>query len=117
MREAMNDSFTFTRLIGLVAIMGDKDAESMLEQLEPVLDEIVVTRNSSPRSMSPRELGELATEVFGADRVHVEPHLVEAIDKAANLADEQGGVGGGVLATGSVVTAADVRAALGVTDT
>lgn len=117
LREAMNDSFTFTRLIGLVAIMGDKDAESMLEQLEPVLDEIVVTRNSSPRSMSPRELGELATEVFGADRVHVEPHLVEAIDKAANLADEQGGVGGGVLATGSVVTAADVRAALGVTDT
>lgn len=60
----MNDSFTFTRLIGLVAIMGDKDAESMLEQLEPVLDEIVVTRNSSPRSMSPRDLGELATEVF-----------------------------------------------------
>ena len=89
----------------------------MLEALEPVLDEVVITRNSSPRSMSVGELGELATEVFGADRVHVEPHLVEAIDKAAALADEQGGVGGGVLATGSVVTAADVRAALGVTTT
>ena len=82
-----------------------------------MLDEVVITRNSSPRSMSVGELGELATEVFGADRVHVEPHLVEAIDKAAALADEQGGVGGGVLATGSVVTAADVRAALGVTTT
>lgn len=117
LRAALNDSFTFTRLIGLIAIMGDKDAETMLEALEPVLDEVVVTRNSSPRSMNVAELGELATEVFGADRVHVEPHLVEAIDKAAALADEQGGVGGGVLATGSVVTAADVRAALGVTTT
>lgn len=117
LREAINDSFTFTKLIGLLAIMGDKDAEAMLEALEPVLEEVVVTRNSSPRSMSPRDLGALATEIFGADRVHVEPHLVEAIDKAASLADAEGGVGGGVLATGSVVTAADVRAALGVTTT
>lgn len=117
LRDAINDSFTFNRLIGLIAILADKDAEQMLESLEPVLDEVVITRNSSPRSMDPTVLGELARELFGADRVIVEPHLVEAIDKAAELADQQGGVGGGVLATGSVVTAADVRAALGVTDT
>lgn len=117
LRAAVNDSFTFTRLIGLIAILADKDAEPMLEALEPVLDEVVVTRTSSPRAMDPRALGELATGIFGADRVHIEPHLVEAIDKAASLADEQGGVGGGVLATGSVVTAAEVRAALGVTQT
>ena len=42
------------------------------------------------------------------------PPLV-AIDRAAELAD-QGGVAGGVLATGSVVTAADVRLLLGTTD-
>ena len=36
----------------------------------------------------------------------------DALDRAAELADE-GGVGGGVLATGSVVTAAEVRMLLG----
>ena len=39
----------------------------------------------------------------------------EALDTAAGLADESG-VGGGVLATGSVFTAAEVRQLLGVTD-
>ncbi len=116
LRDAMNDSFTFTRLIGLVAILAEKDAEQMLELLEPVLDEVVITRTSSHRATDPAVLGALAVEVFGEDRVHVVPNLVDAIDKAAELADEQGGVAGGVLATGSVVTAAEVRAALGVTD-
>ncbi|GAB3585541.1 bifunctional folylpolyglutamate synthase/dihydrofolate synthase [Calidifontibacter terrae] len=117
LREAMNDSFTFTRLIGLIAILAEKDAEQMLELLEPVLDEVVITRTSSHRATDPAVLGALAVEIFGEDRVHVEPNLVDAIDRAGQLADEQGGVAGGVLATGSVVTAAEVRAALGVTDT
>ena len=42
--------------------------------------------------------------------------LPDALDTAAGLADE-GGVGGGVLATGSVTTAAEVRQLLGVTTT
>lgn len=115
LREAMEDSFNFTRLIGVLAIMADKDVESMLSALEPVFGEIVVTRNSSPRSMRPEELGALAAEIFGDDRVTVVPTMPEALDRAAELSDE-GGVAGGVLATGSVVTAADVRLLLGHTD-
>lgn len=112
---ALGDAFTFARLVGLVAIFGDKDAGEMLEILEPVLDHVVVTRNSSPRSLNPAELGELAAEIFGPDRVSVVPALPDAIEEAVTLA-EQDGLGGGVIATGSVVTAADVRALLGVTD-
>ena len=41
-------------------------------------------------------------------------HLPTALDRAAELADE-GGVGGGVVATGSITTIADVRLLLGVT--
>lgn len=114
--EALTDSFAFTRLIGLLAVLADKDAETMLQTLEPVLDEIVVTRNSSPRSLSARQLGDIAIEIFGEDRVHVEPVLVDALDRAAALADEAG-VGAGVVATGSIMTAADVRALLGKSDT
>ena len=87
----------------------------MLEILEPVLDEVVVTRSSSPRSMSPRALGDIAADIFGEHRVTVVPDLPGALDRAAGLADE-GGVAGGVIATGSVTTAAEVRMLLGTTE-
>ncbi len=112
--DALSDAFTFTRLVGAVAIFADKDASSMLEALEPVLDHVVVTRNTSPRSMDPAELGELAADLFGSGRVSVVPALPDALEEAVTLA-EQAGIGGGVIVTGSVVTAADVRALLGVT--
>ncbi|MBO1768025.1 folylpolyglutamate synthase/dihydrofolate synthase family protein [Allobranchiibius sp. GilTou38] len=116
LRDALEDSFNFAKLVGVIAILQDKDADAILQTLEPVLDEIVVTRTRSERATNPDRLGELATEIFGEDRVFVVPSLPEALDRAAELADE-GGVAGGVLATGSVVTAAEVRALLGSTDT
>jgi dihydrofolate synthase / folylpolyglutamate synthase len=115
LRGALEDSFNFARMIGVVAILKDKDATEMLEVLEPVLDHVVVTRTTSPRAMRPDDLGELATDIFGEDRVTVVQDLPDALDTAAGLADE-GGVGGGVLATGSVTTAAEVRMLLGTTD-
>ncbi|MDO5504181.1 MAG: folylpolyglutamate synthase/dihydrofolate synthase family protein [Actinomycetia bacterium] len=115
LREALADSFTFTRLVGVVAILADKDAEVMLELLEPALDHIVLTRTTSVRASAPEDLGQIAAEIFGDHRVTVVRDLPDALDVAAGLADE-GGVGGAVLATGSVITAAEVRMLLGVTD-
>jgi dihydrofolate synthase/folylpolyglutamate synthase len=115
LRDAMRESFTFARLVGVLAVMKDKDAAELLEILEPVLDEVVVTRTTSPRAMSPRRLGEIAAEVFGEHRVVVVEDLPDALDVAAGMADAGGGVSGGVLATGSVVTAAEVRMLLGTT--
>ena len=113
LRAALADAFTFTTLVGVVAIFSDKPAAQMLEELEPALDHVVVTRNSSPRSTPPRELGRAAVEVFGESRVHVVDSLPDAIDAAIAIA-EADGLGGGVVATGSVITAADVRRLLGV---
>jgi dihydrofolate synthase/folylpolyglutamate synthase len=115
LRTALEDSFNFARIVGVIAILKDKDATEMLEILEPVLDHVVVSRTTSPRAMPPDELGELAADIFGEDRVSVVPDLPDALDTAAGLADE-GGVGGGVLATGSVTTAAEVRMLLGTTE-
>jgi len=115
LREALQDSFAFTRTIGLIAILADKDASEMLEILEPAFDEIVVSRTTSPRAMRPEALGELAAGIFGEHRVHVVKDLPDALDRAAALADD-GGVAGGVVATGSVTTAAEVRMLLGSTD-
>jgi dihydrofolate synthase/folylpolyglutamate synthase len=115
--EALGDAFDFRRLVGVVAMMADKDIEGVLSLLEPVLDEIVVTQNSSPRCLPADELASIAISVFGPDRVTVERSLGDAISVAVSLA-EQGDSdllsGTGVLITGSVVTAGEARTALGV---
>jgi dihydrofolate synthase/folylpolyglutamate synthase len=102
----------FRRLVVVVAALADKDVSGMLELLEPVADEIVVSRNTSSRAMAVPALAELAREIFGGDRVHVEPDLPDAIQEAVGLAEhgEDIALGGiGVLITGSVVTVADAR--------
>lgn len=113
--DALREEFTFTRLVGVLAVLQDKDAEHIVQALAPVLDHVVVSRTTSARAMDPRELGELVAGYLGEDGVSVVPDLPDALDRAAELADESG-VGGGVLATGSVITAAEVRMLLGVTE-
>jgi dihydrofolate synthase/folylpolyglutamate synthase len=111
---ALRESYDFRRLVGVVAVLSDKDVTGMLTILEPVLDEIVVTGNSSPRALTPDELGASAVDVFGADRVLVEPRLDDAIEQAVRLAEDGGDAlgGAGVLVTGSVVTVGEARTLL-----
>ena len=110
---AIHDAFTFTRLIGVIAVLAGKDARGILEALEPVLAEVVVTQNSSPRTLPADELAALAVDVFGADRVEVVPRMDDALDNAVTLAEEEGDLGGaGVLVTGSIVTVGDARTLL-----
>ncbi len=111
--ETMQSEFTFDEVTGIVALMADKDALGILQELEPILNQIIVTTNSSERSMSMAELNKLATQVFGADRVFAEETLPAAIDRAikdANrpLSDESLAI----LITGSVVTVGEARTAV-----
>jgi dihydrofolate synthase/folylpolyglutamate synthase len=110
---ALEESFTFEQIIGVVSVMADKDVLGLLQALEPVLNEIVVTWNGAARAMQSSELAKLAIQVFGEDRVHEETNLASAIDKAIAMADEAGMNGVGVVVTGSVVTAAAGRALMG----
>ncbi|MCW2497387.1 cyanophycin synthetase, partial [Jatrophihabitans sp.] len=114
--KAIEESFDFRRLVAVVATFADKDVLGMLQALEPLTAEIVVTQNSSPRSMLVDDLAAVAVDVFGADRVTVEPRLDDAIEAAVRLAedpDDEVVVGVGVLITGSVVTAGEARLLLG----
>jgi dihydrofolate synthase/folylpolyglutamate synthase len=110
---ALEESFTFEQIIGVVSVMADKDVLGLLQALEPVFNEIVVTWNGAARAMKSSELAEIAIQVFGEDRVQVEANLASAIDKAIATADEAGLNGVGVVVTGSVVTAASGRALMG----
>ncbi|WP_181138677.1 folylpolyglutamate synthase/dihydrofolate synthase family protein [Streptomyces sp. Ru73] len=112
--EAVTEAFGFSRLVGVVGASADKDVRGLLEAFEPIFAEVVVTRNSTPRSMDPDELAALAVEVFGAERVQVEPRLDDALEAAITLAEEEGEYSGaGVLVTGSVITVGEARLLLG----
>ncbi|GIM88190.1 bifunctional folylpolyglutamate synthase/dihydrofolate synthase [Salinispora arenicola] len=109
---ALQEEFAFSKLVAVLGVLGDKDVTRLLELLEPVIDQLVVTRNSSPRAMATQELATLAAEVFGPDRVAVAEQMPDAIEVAVALAEEDvpGELAGvGVLVTGSVVTVADAR--------
>ena len=110
--NALEEDFSFRHLVVVVAILGDKDAAGLIDLLEPIAARIVVTRNSSPRSMPLNELTMIATDIFGEDRVTVAENMPDAIEEAVVLAEEDtdGELAGvGVLITGSIVTVADAR--------
>ncbi len=110
---ALDAEFALSPLVGVVAVMRGKDARGMLTELEPALSEVVVARNSSPRSAGVDELAAVAVDVFGADRVLVEPLLADAVDSAIGIAEAGEAAAGGVVITGSVVTAGDARTLFG----
>jgi dihydrofolate synthase/folylpolyglutamate synthase len=109
----MQSEFTFDEVTGVVALMADKDALGILQALEPIMNQIIVTTNSSERSMKVSDLSDLATQVFGADRVFAEETLQAAIDRAIKdavrpLSDDSLAI----LITGSVVTVGEARTAV-----
>ncbi|MFJ6566158.1 bifunctional folylpolyglutamate synthase/dihydrofolate synthase [Streptomyces sp. NPDC091292] len=112
--EAMSEAFGFSRLIGVVGASDGKNVRGILEAFEPIFNEVVVTQNSSHRAMDADELAAVAVEVFGEDRVQVEPRLDDAIEAAITLAEEEAEFSGaGVLVTGSVITVGEARLLLG----
>lgn len=111
--DALGEAFGFSRLVGVVGVLEGKDALGILEALQPVLDAVVLTRSSSPRSIEVDTLTEIALEVFDEDRVHGVERLDDAIDLAAALAEQDGQLGVGIIVTGSVTMAADMRRLVG----
>ncbi|MGK8553034.1 bifunctional tetrahydrofolate synthase/dihydrofolate synthase [Nocardia gipuzkoensis] len=114
----LTDEFDFRKLVGVIAVLGDKDAEGILAALEPVFDEIVVTTNSSPRALDVETLADLAVQRFGDERVVTATTLPDALETAIAMAEEVGEQGemvsgAGVVVTGSVVTAGATRALFG----
>ena len=115
---ALDDSFQFAPLIGVIGVMADKDHEGVLAAFEPHLAHVICTQNSTERALPAERLAETAVEVYGEDRVTVVAALADAIDQAAALAEAGEAFGdplgsGAVLVTGSVVTVGEARRLLG----
>jgi dihydrofolate synthase / folylpolyglutamate synthase len=111
--DALAAEFDFRDLVGVVAVMADKDVAGILAALEPAFDQIVVTHNGSPRGLDVDTLADAAVELFGPERVVRAGALPDAIETATALVEEAGAddgyAGAGIVITGSVVTAGAAR--------
>lgn len=109
LRQAVEEAFHLSRVVGVVGVMHDKDAEAILSGLEPLLAEVVITRATNSRAHDVDDLADIARDVFDEDRVHVAERIDEAIDLAAARAEYGGQAGGAVLVTGSVILVGEAR--------
>jgi dihydrofolate synthase / folylpolyglutamate synthase len=123
--QTLAEEFDFRFLVGVLSVLADKDVGAILATLEPVLDQIVVTHNGSPRALDVESLALAAQQWFGPDRVITAENLPAAIDTAIALVDDAFADGAdaevagdafsgiGIVITGSVVTAGAARTLFG----
>jgi len=117
--SALREEFAFRRLVAVVGVMRDKDARGILAELEPVVDEVVLTGIGSPRAMGIDDLTAAAQEIFDVSRWRAEARLPDAIkvaiDSASDATDpDPAGVSGvGVIITGSVAMVGAARTLFG----
>lgn len=108
----INSEFDFETVIGVVAVLGDKDAAGILAELSQVIDYLVVSQSSSTRALPANELASIAKQFFAPEQIEVIPELRGAITYAtekANLSNQVNDGVSAVLITGSVVTAGEAR--------
>lgn len=113
LKQTLSEEFDFDGVIGVVAPMGDKDVSGILETLEGVMSNVIVTRNSSHRAASVDELFDTAREIFNSERVQKFEILELAISTAIEQAKLQNAIQDSnvaVVIAGSVVTAGEARA-------
>ncbi len=112
LKRTISEEFDFDSIIGVIAPMGDKDVDGILEELESVIGRLIISKNSSHRAADLSELKASADAIFGSDRVTAIDSLQEALVKAIEQARLDNGVSDSntaVLVAGSVVTAGEAR--------
>jgi dihydrofolate synthase/folylpolyglutamate synthase len=113
--KTINNEFDFELVVGVVAVLGDKDVAGILENLSGCLDYVVLTQNSSARALAADQLAQIASRYFKPEQIEVIGDLAGAITYAVekvSLANQVSDGVGAVLVTGSVVTAGSARAIL-----
>lgn len=111
--SAIEESFGIAAPVVVLGVLADKDVQGIVEVAANTASIVVATQNSSPRAMPAHEVAALLSAHLPPERIVLRDSLTEALQVARERAEAQAS---GVVVLGSVVTAADARAALGVTD-
>jgi dihydrofolate synthase/folylpolyglutamate synthase len=104
--KAMKESFGSPFAVAVVSILAEKNARALLELLDDTFIEFIITQSESPRAIPAAELAELAREIFGGDRVHVQANPQWALAEAAKLLPAT--LGNAIVVTGSVTLVGQV---------
>jgi dihydrofolate synthase/folylpolyglutamate synthase len=101
--EALPVAFPSEHVVGVVGILGDKDARGFVRALKGTVATFVVTQPPGERALDADAFAKVVVDEVGADRVVVEPSLAAALQEARDLADEADAEDAMVLVAGSIV--------------
>ncbi|ALE06157.1 dihydrofolate synthase [Arthrobacter sp. ERGS1:01] len=115
---ALQEAFSFSKLVVVLGVLADKDAEEILRTLKESYGEeaaeICLTQSNSPRAIPAGELAEMAVDLgWDEDDVHIAEKLDDAIEWAVERAEANNDLAGGVLITGSITVVGEARILLG----
>ncbi len=101
--EALPVAFPSEHVVGVVGILGDKDARGFVRALKDTVQTFVVTQPPGDRALDADAFARVVVAEVGEDRVVVEPSLEQALQEARDLADEADAEDALVLVAGSIV--------------
>ena len=102
--QALRAEFSEKPLVGVIAVLAEKDAAGLFSNLAGVFECLVITQSSSPRSMPVTELESIAKEGLGQEVESISDFKL-ALERAKQRALE---IDGTVVVTGSITLVGDV---------
>jgi len=102
--NALQNTFSYGRLILVIGILADKAIDNILGQILPLADILVITTPNSPRAADPNALKTMAGKMMSGP-VFVEENIPEAVNLAISMARSQDLV----LIAGSLYLISDAR--------
>ena len=107
-KQGITESFQFDNLILILAFMGDKDVDQILEELKGFAQVVILTQTNSIRALSVVDLAKKVKNISQfATRIESSDNSSEAIKLAMNIAKDLGN-SAGIIALGSVVLAGEI---------
>jgi dihydrofolate synthase/folylpolyglutamate synthase len=102
--KALATHFEAPKTIGIVGVLGEKDAAATLAPLAKSFDHVIVAASSSPRAVAAEDLAKVAATVFGAENLSVAESVGDAYEIAQTMVFE----GGAIVVTGSLSMVGDM---------
>ncbi len=100
--RTLGENFPENRCVLIFGASEDKDIGGMLDEITPIVDEVIATQSFHPRAIQPEKLLEMAKE--RGVSTHIVSDVAEAVRYAINRAHNRV-----ILVTGSIFVVAEAR--------
>ena len=101
--DALEKYLPHKKIVCIMGMLKDKDSNSSLEYLDGLIDSVITLEPDNPRKQTKDELAEKAVKFF--DKVYPMENFSQAIDKALDMAGDEGAV----VVCGSLYLASQLR--------